>query len=538
MAFLNVDKAAVSRLVSARKIRRFPPFVLAAVWMLALSTGAFAQLPSPSHGWNLGNTMEATCGVGCWGAPPTQALINSVAAAGFNTVRVPCAWMTHSDSSGTIDPTYMSQVKQVVDWCYAKNLYVIVNDHWDGGWFDGSNFNTYDPTINSRMQTMWTQIANTFKNYDSRLLFACANEPPTNTQTQSNVLYQYFQNWVTYMRATGGTNSTRWLIVQAPSCNIDYATNWVTSMPTDPAHHVMLECHDYSPYQFTLMGSDQSWGAMFYFWGAAYHVTGTLASRNATWGEESYIDGELDKCKAFVNRGIPVLVGEWRAEPKGTESDLTGQYITQNYNSCTYWDYYYHNAANSRGVYVTCWDTPGQIFNWTTGAVVDQTQINALLGRSYVQPVSGLGGGGTISNGNHTLTPQNATGSRLDANGWGSTNGTKAQIWQQSGAGNQSWSFANQGGSIYTISPSYATSICLDVSGWGTSNGTIVQLWTCGGGNNQKWSAHNDGGNVFDFAPQHATGSRLDVSGSSSANGTQVEIWQSTGGNNQKWAVN
>jgi hypothetical protein len=146
--------------------------------------------------------------------------------------------------------------------------------------------------------------------------------------------------------------------------------------------------------------------------------------------------------------------------------------------------------------------------------------------------------GGSIANGNHTLTPQNATGSRLDACGSGTANGTKVDIWQANGGSNQSWKFTNQSGSIYTLSPSYATGLCLDVTGLGTTNGTTVQLWGCSGGSNQKWGAISDGGNIYEFAPQNATGERLDVTGASSANGTQVEIWQSNGGSNQKWAVN
>jgi hypothetical protein len=129
---------------------------------------------------------------------------------------------------------------------------------------------------------------------------------------------------------------------------------------------------------------------MFYFWGAAYHTTG-LANRNATWGEESYDDSELASIKsAFIDKGYPVVCGEWRASPKPAESDLTGQYITQNVNSTTYWNFYMHNDLNSHGVYCIAWDTPNQTFNPTTGAVVDQAGLNAILGKSYLAPLSGL----------------------------------------------------------------------------------------------------------------------------------------------------
>jgi len=356
-------------------------------------TTAFAQLPTPSYGLNLGNTMEPTCGVGCWGPPmPTQAGINGMAAAGFNTLRVPCAWNYQSNAAGTINAAYMTQVTQIVNWAIAANMYVVIDDHWDGGWFENSGFKRFDSKIDGKVKNMWTQIANNFKNTSSHLLFACANEPAASTQAQTNILFRYYQTFVTTVRGTGGNNATRWLVVEGPSANIDNTCSFVTpsSMPSDPAHSLVLECHNYDPYQFTLMTTDQSWGAMFYFWGAGYHVSHQIANRNATWGEESWISSELAKMNTnFVSKGIPVFIGEWRAETKPSEADLTGQYITQNYNSCTYWNYYFHNALVSNGLTGTCWQTQ-DIINQTTGAVIDQNALNSVRGTSYIAPIQGL----------------------------------------------------------------------------------------------------------------------------------------------------
>jgi aryl-phospho-beta-D-glucosidase BglC (GH1 family) len=374
-------------------IKQLSTIVVAFASLLMLNVGAHAQLPSPSYGWNLGDTLEPNCGVGCWGPLPTKALIDSAKAAGFNTIRIPCAWYSNASRTGTISSTYMSQVQQVVDWCIADGFYVIINDHWDGGWFENDKFSRYSSSLNSTLQNLWTQVANHFASYDSHLLFACANEPNANTQAATGILFQYYRNWVTTIRGLGGNNPTRWLLVQGPETNIDSTCSWVTSSiwPNDPAKKLMIECHEYDPYQFTGLTSDATWGAMFYFWGAAYHVSSGPTNRNATWGEESYIASEMAKMKTtFVNAGIPVLIGEWGAGPKPAESDLTGKYITQNYNSCTYWDYTVHNDAVSNGLYATHWTVPGVLFDWTTGAVKDQTMINAVLGKSYVAPIAGL----------------------------------------------------------------------------------------------------------------------------------------------------
>ena len=201
---------------------------IAAIACLALPSVGSATQVMPTPGFNLGNTLEST-----WGyTPPTQALINSISAAGFKTLRVPCAWNFNS-TNGTINAAYMTQVVNVVNWALATNMYVIINDHWDGGWFERDSFNTYSNALNSNLINIWTQVANQFKSYDSnKLAFACANEPGIGNQTQNNVLYQYYQNWINAMRANGGNNATRWLVVQAGSVwDWSVLLNYGTNMP-------------------------------------------------------------------------------------------------------------------------------------------------------------------------------------------------------------------------------------------------------------------------------------------------------------------
>ena len=112
---------------------------------LFLNTPSFPQLPTAQEviskmtvGWNMGNTLEAIGGETAWGgAYTTQKLIDSVKAAGFNAVRLPCAWFNHSDTiTSKIDSAWIARVKQVVDYCINDSLYVIINIHWDSGWLE------------------------------------------------------------------------------------------------------------------------------------------------------------------------------------------------------------------------------------------------------------------------------------------------------------------------------------------------------------------------------------------------------------------
>src|SRR6185312_4031760 len=137
-------------------------------------------------------------------------------------------------------------------------------------------FNSLDSNVNAKLLSYWTQIANNFRNYNSSLLFAIANEPDISSQAQANVLYQYYQNAINTMRGTGGNNATRWLVDQ--NMNDAY---WATAMPSDSANHLVFEAHYYAPYQYALMAEDASWGNQWYFWGKNYH-SATLTTRNST----------------------------------------------------------------------------------------------------------------------------------------------------------------------------------------------------------------------------------------------------------------
>jgi endoglucanase len=106
---------------------------------------ANAQLPTATQtasemtiGWNVGNSLEVPDGETAWGNPKvTRQLIDAVHDAGFNTLRIPCAWNSHADQSTLeIDQAWLARVKEVVDYGYANGMYVILNSHWDNGWLE------------------------------------------------------------------------------------------------------------------------------------------------------------------------------------------------------------------------------------------------------------------------------------------------------------------------------------------------------------------------------------------------------------------
>lgn len=285
-------------------------------------------------GWNLGNTLEGTGGETAWQpTTTTKAIIDYVKAQGFKSVRIPCSWMVHS-TDGQVDATWTNRVKEIVNYCIDDGLYVVINDHWDGGWLEERGYSktssTYEKvdeaTITAKIDTLknlWTQIANTFKDYGDHLLFAGQNEPFQNYNLFNShhaeltpILERYNQAFVDAVRATGGNNTLRTLVVQGPSTNIASSTDAAINftMPTDQTGgtgRLMLEVHYYDPWNF----SGQTDNGAAWFWGAANHVAGS--THNASYGEESYMASQMLSLNTkFVKNGYPVIIGEcgvqWR----------------------------------------------------------------------------------------------------------------------------------------------------------------------------------------------------------------------------------
>ncbi|MGD8780191.1 MAG: cellulase family glycosylhydrolase [Ignavibacteria bacterium] len=359
---------------------------------LFFSTPLFSQLPSASEiagemtiGWNIGNSLEVPTGETDWGNPKVdQELINAVSDAGFNTIRIPCAWDSYADQSNLeIDANWLERVKEVVDYCYANDMYIILNCHWDGGWLENNVTESAQDSVNEKQEAYWTQIAEYFKDYDEHLLFAGTNEPNVDNATQMSVLLTYLQTFIDAVRVTGGNNSSRVLVFQGPSTDIDKTDQLMTTLPTDQIENrLMAEIHYYTPWNFCGLEDDASWGNMFYFWGQDYHST-TNTNRNATWGEEDAVESYFQKMKTkFVDNGIPVILGEYGAIKR---LSLTGDDLELHIASREYYYNYVTNAAVRYGMIPIYWDNGWDgdngfaLFDRDNGDIVDQGALDALI---------------------------------------------------------------------------------------------------------------------------------------------------------------
>lgn len=311
------------------------------------------------NGINLGNTMEAyrpgnvgtdraaTYYEQLWGQPvTTEKLMQTYKKSGFDTIRIPVAWtnaMEFENGDYTINPKYLDRVETIVNWALKSGLTVVLNDHWDGGWWGMFGQKDFEKDAWALHEAMWTQIAVRFKNYGYNLIFEGGNEELGDRLNDAingvkgtlneNQCYEMTnkinQKFVDIVRGTGGNNACRFLLIPGYDTNISKTCDSRYKMPKDTVNErLFVSVHYYDPSNFCLADGDL-WGTQKDF-----------AEQNASF----------EKMLQFTDEGYGVIIGEYGALPAsdGSKKNATDAWTTNVLNNCD---------ANN---YVPClWDCNG-----------------------------------------------------------------------------------------------------------------------------------------------------------------------------------
>lgn len=294
-----------------------------------------AILEDMGLGWNLGNSLDATGGSGLntetsWSNPKTtQALIDKVKSLGFNTVRVPVSWGKHvSGSNYTIDSAWLARVKEVVDYCYKNDMYVILNIHHDTKSSASASEAGYYPRSSAYsssekfVSSVWSQAAEYFKDYDYHLIFETLNEPrligtsyewwfnkwsiPSEVKDAIDCINKLNQKAVDTIRATGSNNRGRLIMCPGYDASIDGATVSGFKLPTDISgnkNRIAVSVHAYSPYNFAMN-------------------VGSGSTSSYTYSIKSELQDLFNTLKStFRDKGIPVVIGEFGSTDKNNTAE-------------------------------------------------------------------------------------------------------------------------------------------------------------------------------------------------------------------------
>ncbi|MCL1883525.1 MAG: glycoside hydrolase family 5 protein [Defluviitaleaceae bacterium] len=343
----------------------FPKTVSAEAATISPELSADELVSRMRTGWNLGNTFDA------WGAPgsrltgeiedietlwlggrtnqTTQTLIQELRALGFDVLRIPVTWTKVADPENNheIRADWMERVQEVVDWALAEDMFVILNMHHENVSLsleiEDAHLSTHPGNI--FVTNVWRQIAEHFRDYDERLIFASLNEPRHEGGTQEwwgatqtvrdnvNYLNQAFLDTV---RATGGNNVYR--IVQVPTVAAGATPNGMRDfvVPSDPmnpdVNKIVWSIHTYSPFAWAHDGR------------GVYDGYGEIVSS---------LDTVLNNAERL---GLPVILGEWGSIHVSIGDDYN-QELRNDQRPLHAEDYI--REARERGMVAVWWDNGG-----------------------------------------------------------------------------------------------------------------------------------------------------------------------------------
>ncbi|MCD7741716.1 MAG: cellulase family glycosylhydrolase [Ruminococcus sp.] len=361
MAKTRFARRAVSLLASvamAATMVTFSPSASAA----SMSSTTSDFLTSLGAGWCLGNSLDATGSTTVsaetsWGNPKTtQAMIQAVQDAGFDTVRIPVSWGKHTSGDDyTIDSAWMARVKEVVDYAYGIGMNVILNVHHDNSSASDSTIYYYPDSEHEEqslefLTSVWSQISEEFADYDEHLVFETLNEPrlvgtdyewwftvsnPGDTVLDAvDTINTFNQEIVNTIRESGGNNETRYIMCPGYSASLIGCTVDGFELPDDPKDstnsRILLSIHGYTPYNLCL--------------GSSTDITSATYTTLSSSGK-SEIDSLFSSLYTnFVSKGIGVVMGE------------TGISDKNNNEARVEWAKYFYSYSKKYNIPTMLWD--------------------------------------------------------------------------------------------------------------------------------------------------------------------------------------
>ncbi|MDE5575801.1 MAG: glycoside hydrolase family 5 protein [Oscillospiraceae bacterium] len=328
-------------------------------------------------GINLGNTMESSgMYLGSvqayetgWGSPVvTQPMIQGYADAGFGVLRVPVAWSNLMEAKTyKINPDYIARVKEIINWAIDADMYVIMNIHWDGGWFEGFGKDDKRDKCFEKYESIWTQLSEEFKDYGDKLMFESLNEEggwdeiwnrysnQGDKEKSFGILNDMNQRFVNIVRGSGGNNEKRHLLIAGYNTDFDLTCDAAFKMPDDPAGRCAVSVHYYTPSTFAILEKDATWGKARTEWGT----------------DEDYaeLNRYMDMMKTnFADKGIPVIIGEYGTSTSNKTPEMVRKYVTA---VC--------GAAYERGLCPVLWDITDHFYDRTEMKFIDPELLEGLM---------------------------------------------------------------------------------------------------------------------------------------------------------------
>jgi endoglucanase len=301
-----------------------PPTPVPAVEDSLVQEDVFTLNRRLGRGINFGNALEAPVYEGEWGLRLREEYFAVVAAAGFDSVRVPIRWSAHARKSEpyTIDPRFFERIDWVVEQALAHDLLIILDLHHMTEMMAGPDL--YQPFF----LALWAQIAERYRDAPPEVIFELLNEP--HDRLTAEKWNEILPAAIALIRQT---NPTRAIIVGPTQWNNIHQLPTL-QLPADD-RNLIVTFHYYDPFQFTHQGAE---------W-----VAGSNAWLGTTWtgseAQQREITNAFDRAVAWAEReGRPLFLGEF------------GAYSRADLDSRARWTAFVARTAEQRGISWAYWE--------------------------------------------------------------------------------------------------------------------------------------------------------------------------------------
>lgn len=288
---------------------------------------AFLRNKSIGKGINFGNALEAPA-EGDWGLTIKEEYIQAVKDAGFNSVRLPIAWSSHTSqvSPYAIDTNFLNRVDEIVGWCHDRELTVIITIHHFNDFYAQPENELY----RNMFFSIWEQLTNHYLdvNHD-KLIFEPLNEP------HDNLIASLWNDLIPeFLEVIRAIDTDRTLIIDPPN----WASHWELENLEIPAdeQNVIVSVRYYLPYPFTHQG--------------AHWVNNSDQWLGTTWtsttSQKNEIISHMNTIKSWAEaNNRPITIGEYGAiieadlESRLRWTKFVRKQFEENEFSWTYFDF-------------------------------------------------------------------------------------------------------------------------------------------------------------------------------------------------------
>jgi endoglucanase len=295
-------------------------------WVFAQREAVFQINERLGRGINLGNMFEAPS-EGAWDNPFREEYLESIAALGFDHIRIPIRWDTPErtlmDAPYTLNPKFLERISEVVEAALKKDLLVIINMHHHDLLFRAPELHK------ARFLAQWEQISDHFNSYPEELLFEVMNEP--HDELTPSVWNEFFTEALKVIRMK---NPQRGVLMGTAEFG---GVSGIHSLEPPEDDYLIITVHYYSPFTFTHQGAEWVGGHSQEWLGTKWY------NLNA---EREAIANEFEALERFSEKyQLPMHIGEFGAYEKAdfpsrvAWTNFVSRYVDSLGFSWAYWEW-------------------------------------------------------------------------------------------------------------------------------------------------------------------------------------------------------